>query len=77
MDELNQNKDFDSTMEILLRGQTCPGGLPDKSGNPYWNPVKGPDISGVQNRTFRFVIPDTPVLTGQKIKKGIRKNSRS
>jgi hypothetical protein len=49
MDELNQNKDFDSTMEILLRGRTCPGGLPNKSGNPYWNPVKGPDISGVQN----------------------------
>jgi hypothetical protein len=49
MDELNQNKDFDSTMEILLRGRTCLGGLPDKSGNPYWNLVKGPDISGVQN----------------------------
>jgi hypothetical protein len=62
---------------FLLRGQTCPGGLPDKSERPYWNSVKRPNISDVQKWTIRFVKPDTPVLTGQKIMKELRKNLRS
>jgi hypothetical protein len=36
-------------MGFLLRGWICPGGLPDKSGNPYWNSMKRADISGVPN----------------------------
>jgi hypothetical protein len=62
-------------LEILLRGRTCPGGLPDKSRKTYWNPLWRPDISGIEtghiwdeNRTIRFANPDTPVLTGMRIK---------
>jgi hypothetical protein len=39
---------------FLLRSRTCLGGLPDKSRKPYWNPVKRPDISGLQNQILRF-----------------------
>jgi hypothetical protein len=70
MDEINQKEDFDPRMEFLQRDRTCPGGLPDKSENPYWNPVRGPDISGVQNQIVRFAKPDTLVFIGQRIKKG-------
>jgi hypothetical protein len=41
-------------------------GLWDKSRKPYWNLVKGADISGVQNWRVQFTKPDTPVLTGQR-----------
>jgi hypothetical protein len=67
MDEINQNEDFDTRMEIFLRGQTCPRRLPNKSGKTYWNPVRRPDISGDQNRTVQFTKPNTPVLTRQRI----------
>jgi hypothetical protein len=50
--------------KILLRGRTCPGRLPDKSEKAYWNTVRRPDISGVQNWTVRFEKPETLVLTG-------------
>jgi hypothetical protein len=44
MDEINQKEDFDPTMEFLLGGQTCPGGLPDKFEKPYWDPVEAGHI---------------------------------
>jgi hypothetical protein len=61
-------------MRSLLRGRTCPGRLLDKSRKAYYNPVRRPDISDVQNRTVRFAKPDTPVLIGQRIKKEFREN---
>jgi hypothetical protein len=70
--EISQKEDFDPRMEILLGGRTCLWGLMDKSGKPYWNPVKSPDISGVQKRIVRFAKPDTSVLTGQMIMKELR-----
>jgi hypothetical protein len=63
--------------KFLLRGQTCPEGLPDKSENPHWKSVRRPDISGVQNRTIRFAKPDTLVLTGMRIKKEFREDFRN
>jgi hypothetical protein len=50
----------------LIGDQTSPKGLLDKSKKPYWNPVKRPDISDVQNRTVQFAKPDTLVLTGHR-----------
>jgi hypothetical protein len=49
-----------------MKDQTSTEGLPDKSRKPYWNPVKRPDMSDVQNQTVQFAKPDTLVLTGQK-----------
>jgi hypothetical protein len=46
--------------------------LPDKSEKAYYNPVRRPGISGVQNRTVRFAKPEHPVFTGQRIKKNFR-----
>jgi hypothetical protein len=64
-------------LRFLLRGWTCPGRLPYKSKKDYWNPVRRPDISSVQNRTVQFTKPDTPVLTGQRIMEELRENLRN
>jgi hypothetical protein len=64
-------------MRSLLRGQTCPGSLPDKSIKVYWNPVRRPDIFGVQNRTVQFAKPYTPILIGERIKKEFKENLRN
>jgi hypothetical protein len=45
-------------MEFLLGGRTCPGGLPDKSGKPYWNPME-------KVGHIRCPKLDTLVLAGQ------------
>jgi hypothetical protein len=60
-----------------MRGRTCLGRLPDKSKKAYWNPVRRSNIFGVQNRTIQFEKLDTPVLTGQRIKKEFRGNLRN
>jgi hypothetical protein len=61
-------------LRFLLRARPCPGGLLNKSEKSYWNPVRGADISGVQNQTVQFAKPDTPVLTGQRIMEELREN---
>jgi hypothetical protein len=65
MEETNQKWRFWSKLRFLNVYRTSPEGLRDKSRKPYWNLVKGVDISGVQNWRVRFTKPDTPVLTGQ------------
>jgi hypothetical protein len=64
-------------MRSLLRGWTCPGRLPDKFKKAYWNLVRRPDISGVQNQTVQFAKLDTLILRGQRIKKEFRENLKN
>jgi hypothetical protein len=54
MDEINQKMKILIQNRIFAGRPECPGGLPDKSRKPYWNPVK-------KDGHIRCPKSDTPV----------------
>ncbi len=53
-EEINQLRRFCMKLRFLIGGRTSLEGWPDKSGNPYWNPVR-------KAGHVRCLKPDSPV----------------